>query len=575
MEAATRTDSDSDSKSVDRSGGAGAGDVLGMLMGDGAVGPARRWLPGRSVLKATRNLATQPGTVAGRAAGLAAELGRIATGSSEVEPKKGDSRFKDPAWQHNPAFRVLCQSYLAADATLDSLIDDANLDWQDERRIRFAARNISDALAPSNFPQTNPTVLKAVIDSGGLNFVKGARQLIGDMAEAPRIPTKVDGSKFEVGGNLATSPGSVVYECDLFELIHYEATTEKVREVPMLLVPPMINKYYIADISPGRSMIEYFVGKGERLFTISWRNPTSEHSDWSLDTYVQGVIDALGVVEEIAAQPKTHLFALCAGGITATLAVNHLAAIGEQKRVAGLTLGVAVLDQARGGTAGAFMDRTTGAAAVAESARKGYVDGAALAGVFAWLRPNDLIWRYWVNNYLLGKTPPTFDVLYWNSDATRMPAALHEDFVRLALENALIEPGKATVLGSPVDLSTITVSSYVIAGISDHISPWEDCYRTTQLLGSEPTFMLSNSGHIVAMVNPPGSERASFQLNGSGNPADPEEWIAGSEKQQGSWWEHWAGWLGRRSGSYIPAPESPGSKAHPPIRDAPGSYVHG
>lgn len=569
MEAATTTED------AEANGSGGAAEVMEMLFTDRAAGPSRRWLPGRSVLKATRNLAMRPSTVAGRAAGFAAELGRIATGSSEVSPEGGDGRFKDDAWEHNPIFRILCQAYLAADSTIDSLIDDADLGWQDERRVRFAARNFADALAPSNFPATNPSVLKAVIDSGGLNFVKGARQLASDLSEPPRIPTKVDKSKFEVGGNLAVSPGSVVFECELFELIHYEATTDEVREVPLILVPPQINKFYVADISPGRSMIEYFVSKGERTFAISWRNPTEEHAEWNIDTYAQGVIDALDVIEEITGQPKTHVLALCAGGITATLAVNHLAHTGQIKRVAGLTLGVAVLDQARGGTAGAFMDRTTAATAVAQSARKGYIDGSAMAGVFAWLRPNDLIWRYWVSNYMLGKTPPTFDVLYWNSDATRLPAGLHQDFIRLSLENALVEPGKAEALGSPVDLSKITCSSYVIAGINDHISPWQSCYQTTQLLGSEPTFMLSNSGHIVAMVNPPGSDRASFQINPEGNPADTEEWLAGSEEKKGSWWEHWAGWLGRRSGAYIPAPEAPGSKKYPAIRDAPGKYVHG
>ncbi|MGI8727552.1 MAG: PHA/PHB synthase family protein [Solirubrobacterales bacterium] len=571
-EAATGAETNTNRGESVHPGGAAA--VMDMLLTDSAVGPARRWLPGRSGLKAARNLALRPTAVAGRAGGLAAELGRILAGRSEVEPDGGDARFKDDAWRMNPLFRTLCQSYLAVDGTIDGLIDDADLDWQDERRLRFAARNLADALAPSNFPGTNPTVLKATIDSGGLNFVKGARQLYRDLSEPPRIPTKVDKSAFEVGGNLAVSPGSVIYECELFELIQYEPTTEEVREVPLLVVPPQINKFYIADISPGRSMFEYFVGQGERLFTISWRNPTEEHADWDLDTYVAGVIEALGVIEEITGQPKTHLLALCAGGITATLAVNHLCNIGEGKRVAGLSLGVAVLDQERGGTAGAFMDRTTAATAVAESARKGYIDGAALAGVFAWLRPNDLVWRYWVSNYLLGKTPPTFDVLYWNSDATRLSAGLHRDFVRLSLENALVEPGKAEVCGSPVDLGRIDVSSYVVAGINDHISPWADVYQTTQLLGTDPTFVLSNSGHIVAMVNPPGSDRASFQINEGGNPPDYEEWLAGSSEQEGSWWEHWVGWLGRRSGAYVPAPGKLGSKKHAPIRDAPGRYVH-
>ncbi|MGI8631338.1 MAG: PHA/PHB synthase family protein [Solirubrobacterales bacterium] len=553
----------------------GAGDVLGVLMTDQAAGAARRWLPGRDGAKLVGKLATKPGVIAGMGLGYATQLGRAAMGNGDLEPDKGDQRFKDPAWQHNPAFRALCQAYLATDNTVDGLIDAAQLDWHTERKVRFASRNVMEAMAPTNFPLLNPTVLKAVVDTGGLNFVKGAQKFVSDMSTAPRIPSKVDTDAFEVGENLAVTPGKVVLETEVFELIQYEPTTETVFEVPMLMVPPMINKFYIGDISPGRSMIEHFVSKGVQTFTLSWRNPDERHSDWNFDTYARSVIDALDAVEQITASAKTHLLGLCAGGQVATATTAHLTAKGQDDRVAGLSLGVCVLDQDRAGMAGAFVDRPTAAAAIAQSARKGYVDGSALAGVFAWLRPTDLVWRYWVNNYLLGKEPPKFDVLYWNADATRMAAGLHADFMRLAVENAFVNPGAFEVLGTPIDVSDVTVSTYLVAGISDHISPWRDCYRTTEMLGSEPRFVLSNSGHIVAMVNPPGSDRASFQVNDSELPSDPEQWLEGSTEHKGTWWDDWTLWLSRRSGARVAAPEELGSEEFEPLRDAPGRYVHG
>jgi polyhydroxyalkanoate synthase len=341
----------------------------------------------------------------------------------------------------------------------------------------------------------------------------------------------------------------------------------------VLIVPPMINKYYITDLAPGRSMIEYLVSQGHQVFAVSWRNPDARHRDWSLNSYGAAVVDALDAAMAVSKAEKASICALCSGGIVSSMVAAHLSDIGRLDRVASLCLGVTVLDQARAGTAGAMIDEQTAAAAVAASAARGYLDGRALAEVFAWLRPDDLIWNYWVNNYLQGRTPPPFDILYWNADTTRLPAALHRDFIRMALDNALTKPDAATMLGSPVDLSKVDVDTYVIAGIADHLCPWQSCYRTTQLLGGPVTFVLSTSGHIASMVNPPGNPKSTFQT-AADNPADPRTWLAAADTVSGSWWPHYSEWLAARSGNDRKRPARLGRKGFEAIATAPGTYVH-
>ena len=551
---------------------AGVAEPLDALLTDAALGPLRRFLPGRAAAKTAAKLALRPDAVAGRSLRLAAELGKVAVGRSEVAPDKRDRRFKDPAWAENFAFRRLMQAYLATGRTVDGLIDDARLDWRSERRMRFAAENVVDALAPTNAPLLNPAALKAAVDTGGRNFARGSRNFARDMARPPRVPSMVDRSAFTVGKNVAATPGAVVLRTPVMELLQYQPSTARVRERPLLVVPPMINKYYVADLAPGRSMIEHAVGQGQQVFAISWRNPDRRHADWDLDTYAGAVIEALDAVEVITGSDASHALGLCAGGILLSSVVAVLAARGDAQRIAGLSLGVCVLDQRQAGTAGALMDEATAKLAVAGSARRGYLDGRSLAEVFAWLRPNDLIWNYWVSSYLLGQDPPAFDILFWNADTTNMPAGLHRDFVRLALENALTMPGVARVLDTPVDLSAIAMDTYVVAGIADHITPWTSCYRSVHLLGSKPRFVLSTSGHIAAMVNPPGNEKATFRVNDA-LPADADEWLAGATMARGSWWEDWTAWLGERSGDERDAPAALGAAGHPPLEPAPGTYV--
>jgi polyhydroxyalkanoate synthase len=499
---------------------------------------------------------------------------RVTTGQSGLAPAKGDRRFTDRGWHENWLLRRLMQAYLAVGGTVDELLSDASLDWRAERQARFAAANVLDALAPTNFPWSNPAVIRETVDTGGANLVKGARRFARDVSRSPRLPATVDTSKFEVGGNIATTVGSVVMRTDVFELIQYRPQTEQVRELPLLFVPPTINKYYVLDLASGRSMVEHLVSQGFQVFMISWRNPGPAQAHFDLDTYAAAVLEARAAVAEITGQRAIHINAACSGGIISTVALAHLTASGRQSDVASLTLLVCALDNARAGDTSAFATRELAAAAVAESARKGYLDGRALAGVFAWLRPNDMIWSYVVNNYLLGKEPSAFDILYWNQDSVRLAAGLHRDFIRLALENSLTRPGAMTVLGDPVDLGSVSVDSYIVAGSSDHIVPWENAYRSTQVLGGSSRFVLSGSGHIQALINPPSPNSRSSYRTADENPVDADAWLTRATVTQGSWWPDYVDWLQSRCGELEPAPKTLGCRAHKAVAKAPGTYVY-
>ena len=545
---------------------------LDALLVDAALGPLRRFAPDASTVRFAASLARQPLTVGRRARGLAAELGRIAVGTSVVAPPKRDRRFADPAWAENPLLRRVVQAYLAAERTGDELVEDAALDWRDDKRVRFLADNLAEALSPSNVPLVNPASAKAAIDSGGLTLARGGINLLRDLVAPPRVPEMVDTSQFEVGRNIAVTPGAVVLRTDVLELIQYRPQTDEVREVPLLVVPPTINKYYAMDLAPGRSLVEYLVRGGQQVFMISWRNPDARHAGWGLDTYVEEVLGALDAAQRVTGAGQAAIVGACAGGIIASVAAAYLAATRQRDRLAAFVLLVTVLDTAQAGTVGALVDRQLASAAKAMSARRGYLDGRALAEVFAWLRPGDLVWNYWVNNYLLGKKPPAFDILFWNADTTRMPAGLHADFVDLAMDNKLVTPGALTVLGTGVDLSRVGTDAYLVAGIADHITPWQNCYRSTQLLGGESRFILSTSGHIAALVNPPDNPKASYQT-GKTNPATAADWLKGAQTQQGSWWPDLAAWLADRSGADKPAPAELGGGGLRPLAEAPGTYV--
>src|SRR6516165_9229021 len=480
---------------------------LDLMLTDAALGLPRRLAPNSSWLALGAGLVRRPRAVTRRGAELARQLTQITVGQSKITPDKRDRRFADAAWRENPVLRRAVQAYLAAETTAGALVADADLGWRDNERVRFVLDNVFDAIAPSNNPLISPVAWKAVIDTGGQSVLSGLRNLARDSLSSPRVPSMVEPDAFEVGKTLATTPGSVVFRSEVLELIQYRPQREQVRQYPLLMVPPVINKFYVLDLAPGRSLAEYLLREGQQVFVISWRNPDARHRDWGLDVYGQAILDALAVIEDISGSPRTNLLATCSGGI--------------------------------------------------------------LAAMFAWLRPNDLIWNYWVNNYLQGRPPPPFDVLFWNADTTRMAAALHRDFVQAAMSNALATPGGATMLGSPVDLSKIITDSYLIAGIADHISAWQACYNSGALLGGDREFVLSTSGHIASMVNPPGNPKASFHsgpvLGGSA-----EQWLKAASARQGSWWPHYAQWLGARSGEERDAPEALGGTTRPTLDPAPG-----
>jgi polyhydroxyalkanoate synthase len=546
--------------------------VLDLLLAAAALGPLRRFVPGRAGVRFAATLARRPHELARKATWLAGELARVGLGRSTLAPSPRDRRFTDPAWTSNPLLRRLVQAYLAAGQTAEQLVADADLDWRDAARLTFVVDNLVQALAPSNNPATSPVFWKALIDSGGGSVVRGARHLAADLAAPPRVPSMVDAGAFEVGADLAVSPGAIVLRTPVFELLQYQPQTPKVRRVPLLIVPPTINKYYVLDLAPGRSLVEYLVSSGQQVFVISWRNPDARHRDWGADTYGQAIVEALAATRRICRADQSLLLGLCSGGILAAMTLAHLAAAGQQHRVAGLGLAVTVLDQARAGMASAALDEATAQAAVAASAARGFLDGRALAEVFAWLRPGDLIWNYWVNNYLQGQTPPPFDILYWNADTTRMPARLHRDLVRLAVDNALTHPGTAGMLGSPVDLASIDVDSYVVGGIADHLCPWQSCYRSTQLLGGRTRFVLSTSGHVASIVNPPGNPKATFQV-ATDTPADPADWLGQATTQRGSWWPDYVRWLEEHGGGEKAPPRRLGAAGFRPVDTAPGTYV--
>jgi len=573
--AATSTEKSTNTHTKDESAGlsdANSAGPLDFLLPDATLGILRRFLPDASLARWAATLASNPAAVARRGAQLSTDLAGIAVGSSAIAPNRRDRRFSDPAWTSNPVLKRWVQTYLALSQTTEGLLADAELDWRDNTRLKFMLTNLIAASAPSNNPFLSPVAWKAAIDSGGLSLVRGLRAFASDMSSAPHIPKMVEPDAFTIGKDIGVTPGSVVARTDVYELIQYQPSTPTVYQYPLLMVPPMINKYYITDLAPGRSMLEYFVSQGYQVFVISWRNPDQNMKNWDVNTYGEAIVDSMGTAREITKAPKANVIGLCAGGILTSMVSAHLAATGQLDQISSLCLGVTLLDMTMAGMTVSLMSESTAVASTLASRVKGYMDGRTLAEVFAWLRPDDLVWNYWVNNYLQGKTPPPFDILYWNADTTRMPAALHRNFIDIAMANALTKPGVAHMLGSPVNLSKIDRDLYIVAGIDDHISPWPSAYRATQMLGGQKRFVLSNSGHIAAMVNPPSNPKATFRV-GNDTPPHHSDWLAQAETVQGSWWPDYTTWLQSRSGDMKDAPSVLGSEKFPPLDAAPGTYV--
>ena len=518
-----------------------------------------------------RIIAARPDRVVAQSRRVARELAEIALGRSEIAPARSDRRFTDQAWAEHPVYRRLMQAYLLVAASMHELVDQADLDWKNAQRAHFAVTLLSDALAPTNTLWGNPAAIKRAFDTAGVSLIRGTRNLIGDLSRNGGMPAMVDTRPFQLGRNVAVSKGSIVHRDEVFELIQYAPTAETVYPRPLVMIPPQINKYYVMDLAPGRSFTGYAVEQGLQYFTISWRNPVAAQRDWDLDTYVQACLDAIDVACEITGSEQANLLGLCAGGVTMSLVLGHLAAQGSPK-ARSATFAVAVLDTEAPSMMGMFASDATIAAATRRSRRKGVLDGREMARVFAWLRPNDLVWNYWVNNYLLGNDPPAFDILFWNADNTRLPAALHADFLDLFVRNPLKRAGEVDVLGTPIDLKQVTAPAYVVSGITDHIAPWTAGYETTSMLGGPVEFVLSSSGHIQSIVNPPGNPKASY-FTGGPQVDEPQSWLKAATEVRGSWWEHWARWVGEQSGERVRAPRRPGGRRHPVLEPAPGRYV--
>jgi polyhydroxyalkanoate synthase subunit PhaC len=548
------------------------GDVVDSVLGLGGfsfVGLNRRQ-SADAVRRYAAALVRHPSAVGQHGLQLAAEELSILTGMSARAPDPKDRRFVDPAWQSGVWKRV-AQSYLAFCDAVMSTIDEVGLDSASADRARFGLMQITEAIAPTNNLVTNPAALKRAVETRGASLRAGARHLLHDLRRNDGIPSQVDTRPFELGKNMAATPGAVVRRTEQYELIQYWPATDRVRKRPVVIIPPQINRYYFLDLAPGRSLVEHAVAHGQQVFLLSWRNPRPEHRTWSLDTYVAACIDAIETVLDITHTKSVNSLGLCAGGMTQSILLGYLAAQ-SRDLVNAASLAVTMIDTHAQSVINSFATERSVGSTITKSRRKGMLEGRDLAKVFAWVRPNDLIWNYWVNNYLLGENPPAFDVLAWNSDATNLPNQLHEQFLRISLDNLLVEPGGVTVLGQPIDLRDVTIDHYSVGAVTDHIVPWQSCYQATQLFAGEHRFVLSNSGHIQSLVNPPGNPKASFFV-GENNPADPADWLQAATRTTGSWWTDWIEWLDSRSGNWKAAPVSLGNARHPVLQDAPGTYV--
>ncbi|HSW14480.1 MAG TPA: alpha/beta fold hydrolase [Solimonas sp.] len=528
----------------------------------------------REAFRVLKLAAAQPRLTAKTAVSFGRELAQVLRDRSELAPAPKDRRFSDVAWKDDPRYRRWLQSWLALEQTVGEWLEAQQLPAHSHARLQFMASLVTDAVAPSNFPW-QPEAVKRFRETGGHSAVDGLKNLWRDLRDNRGLPAQVDKTRFRIGENLASTPGSVVLRTELMELIQYRPTTEQVHELPVLIVPPQINKYYVFDITPEKSVVKALLEQGLQVFVISWRNPGAEHRDWGLAEYAAAIDTAVSAICNLGAVQRVNLVGACAGGMTLASYVAARAAAGDA-RVNSLTLMVNVLDiSAVGDTPmGLFATPRAIAAAKRYSQAKGVLDGKDMATAFAWLRPNDLIWNYWVNNVLLGNTPPAFDVLYWNNDSTRLPARLHGEFMDIYNDNALTRPGKLRLHGVPVDLGRVKCDSYLLSGTTDHITPWKACYRSTQLFGGNKTFVLSSSGHIQSILNPPGNKKAAFWTGGNTGP-DAETWQAGAERHDGSWWPHWHAWLKQRSGAMQAAPAQEGSADYPVLAAAPGQYVLG
>ena len=518
-----------------------------------------------------RQAVRQPLHSAKHVAHFGLELKNVLLGKSSLQPGSDDRRFHDPAWSNNPLYRRYLQTYLAWRKELNDWIGESDLSPQDITRGQFVINLMTEAMAPTN-TLSNPAAIKRFFETGGKSLLDGLSNLAKDMVNNGGMPSQVNMEAFEVGKNLGTSEGAVVYRNDVLELIQYKPITEQVHSRPLLVVPPQINKFYVFDLSPEKSLARFCLRSQQQTFIISWRNPTKAQREWGLSTYIDALKEAVDAVLAITGSKDLNMLGACSGGITCTALVGHYAALGE-KKVNALTLLVSVLDTTIDTEVALFVDEQTLEAAKRHSYQSGVLEGSDMAKVFAWMRPNDLIWNYWVNNYLLGNEPPVFDILFWNNDTTRLPAAFHGDLIEMFKNNPLVRPNALEVCGTPIDLKQVTADIFSLAGTNDHITPWKSCYKSAQLFGGNVEFVLSSSGHIQSILNPPGNPKARY-MTSTEIPVCPDQWQENSIKHTDSWWLYWQAWQAERSGELKAAPSTLGNKKYAAAEAAPGTYVH-
>jgi polyhydroxyalkanoate synthase len=488
-----------------------------------------------------------------------------------AEDANRDRRFASPAWREQPYFAWLRDAYLLYGEYLRALASLAQLPAAEKRRLDFAVRQYVDAIAPSNFPATNPDVIARAIETGGESLAQGLRNLIADVAKG-RI-TMSDESAFEIGRNLAVTPGSVVYRNPLIELIQYDATTPKVARRPLVIVPPCINKYYILDLTPRNSFVRHAVAQGHTVFMVSWRNVPPELGSLHWDDYLRdGVLAAIKTAKAITAADEVNTLGFCVGGTLLACALAVLAARGERS-VASMTLLTTMLDFSDPGEIGVYVTKKMLATQEAQLRAGARVHGSQLAGAFASLRPNELVWNYFVDSYLKGRTPPAFDLLYWNGDSANLPGPMYVEYIReMYLENRLRVPGALTMLGERIDLRRIALPTYLYASREDHIVPWRTAYRSLELLTGDTTFVLGASGHIAGVVNPPEARKRNYWTNAT-TPKAADAWFDDAQSHPGSWWPHYDAWLATHAGGERNAPRRTGNATWAPIAPAPGDYV--
>lgn len=531
----------------------------------------QEWLGAIAMM--VRTTATNPLKTAKTMGKISAENTKILLGKSDRTADPKDRRFRDKAWQENPVYRRGMQAYLATQEHLNDWVSELKLTELEHARAKLIMGMITDALAPTNTLLGNPAASKRAIESGGMSLLNGLKNAYTDTVKNGGLPSQVDKRPFKIGENIAATKGAVIWKNELLELIHYQPATEQVHRVPLLMVPPQINKYYAMDLSQRSSMAHYLVSQGMQTFVVSWRNPRKEHSGWGLTEYIDSLVQASEVIRRVTKSKKLNIAGACSGGITAATLCSLFAAA-EDDRINSMTYLVCVLDpQKEDSEVGQAVTDRSLEEARKYSRRKGILKGDDLARLFAWLRPNDLIWNYVVNNYLMGEAPPPFDILFWNSDSTNLSAQLHSDFLDLGLYQPFANPGEYDVAGHMLDMTKATADAFIVAGLTDHITPWKACYRTTQQVGSENVeFILSSNGHLQSLLNPPDNMKSRMFRNPDKAPT-AEAWLEGAVEETGSWWPIWAKWLKDRSGALKASPKNTGSADFPEMYAAPGRYV--